>query len=107
MTKQKAAAALERCANATEGPWEYELVTSTDSYPDTTPEGKQAANNYNFAAHARTDLPAALADRQRLIEALRPFASTWTFYKASGGDERLAPHHRVAYELLASLGELE
>jgi len=103
MTKQKAAAALERCANATEGPWEYEMVTSTDSYSDTTPEGKQATNNYDFAAHARTDLPAALADRQRLIEALSTFLLAYRSGDAVAEEEGFVR----AYELLSELGELE
>jgi len=71
MTADKIQAAQERCARATPGPWQYDggnawlvgrdargfVVTREDGLPHVRDE-----LDAEFCAHARTDLPAALAD---------------------------------------------
>lgn len=84
------AAIRERCEKATEGPWKTHLVddtsvvslTGTDSCTTCDSSQAEREDGYNieyermetgatFIAHARTDIPALLADRDRLVEALQ------------------------------------
>ena len=81
MTQQEAAEAMARCEAATEGPWcdgeEDYIVAEMEGDPlsvsvfDEEVFGAiQVEANRELCREARTDLPAALADREALIEAL-------------------------------------
>lgn len=73
MTREEQAAAQARCDAATEGPWEEGCGSDgkpiscarSDCIVD-NPETRQGKLNLSFIDHARTDLPAALAEIRRL-----------------------------------------
>lgn len=84
MTREEIAAAEARCAKATPGPWEYEPDDEGDSMGwitvqppcDASPvelfdvrgDSAQQYVNADFVAHARTDLPRALAGNRAYLD---------------------------------------
>lgn len=102
MTKAEREAARRRCELASPGPWVFDAKSSVPRvrnrdgddifWEDGVSSGTQAKGNDDlpFAAAARADLPAALADVDRLLVALKDLLYI--------GDDPRVPDARTRWE---------
>ncbi len=111
MTPERIAAAEERCAKATPGPWIVEPINDGETYQVTTAEDSgfsvicetpwvDEPGDSGFIASARTDLPDLLECRRVFVDAVtRKLADC----RASGGcsDAALMPGEFCSDECVA------
>jgi hypothetical protein len=115
MTREEHEAIKRRCEAATPGPWKSIPFGGEDGYPDEHlvlfPDGEDASvlmePEAEFIAHARTDVPALVAEVEKLRKMLTEANGYLLGYDDRGpyGEEWKSDELRNLIERITALGE--